>query len=164
MLQIRPMTSNDWSSVQRIFQEGIDTGLASLETEVGTYDDYNQRYMQTCRYVALKDGKIAGWVAMYPYSSRLVYRGVAKTSVYIGSEFRGQRIGEKLLQHLIISSEQANFWSLQAYVFPENVASIRLHEKLGFRQVGYFERIGERKGRWYDTVILERRSKEIHGK
>lgn len=164
MLQIRPMTSEDWSSVKRIFQEGIDTGLASLETEVGSYDDYNQRYMQTCRYVAVKDGIIAGWAAMYPYSSRYVYRGVAKTSIYMGSEFRGQRIGEKLLQHLIISSEQAGFWSLQAYVFPENIASIRLHEKLGFRQVGYFERIGERKGCWYDTTILERRSNVVYSK
>ena len=162
MLHIRPMKDTDWASVKHIFQQGIDTGLASLETEVGNFEDFNRRYMHACRYVAVKDGVIAGWAAMYPYSSRLVYRGVVKTSIYMGEAFRGQRIGEKLLQHLIISSEQAGFWSLQAYVFPENIASIRLHEKLGFRKVGFFERIGERKGRWYDTVILERRSKVVN--
>lgn len=161
MLKIRPMKNEDWTAVHRIFQDGIDTGLASLNMKAGDFNDFNKRYLQICRFVAEKDGEIAGWVALYPYSSRDVYKGVAKLSVYVSQNFLRQGIGIKLLNHLIIHSEQAGFWTLQAGVFPENTASIHIHTKAGFRKVGYFERIGQRNGRWYDTVIMERRSKTV---
>jgi L-amino acid N-acyltransferase YncA len=161
MLYIRPMRDEDWTAVHKIFQDGIDTGLASLNTEAGDFEDFNRRYLKTCRFVAEKNGVIAGWTALYPYSSREVYKGVANLSVYIGQDFRSQGIGILLLRHLIIHSEQAGFWTLHAGIFPENKASIHIHAKAGFRKVGYFERIGQRNGRWYDTVIMEKRSKQV---
>ena len=110
------------------------------------------------RIVAIENDEVAGWAALTPVSGRCVYAGVAEISVYIDERYRGRGIGKILLQHLISESESHNIWTLQAGVFPENISSLKIHESLGFRKVGYREKIGQLKGIWRDTVLLEKRS------
>ncbi|MDQ3248542.1 MAG: N-acetyltransferase family protein, partial [Chloroflexota bacterium] len=102
---------------------------------------------------------VLGWAALSPISSRRVYAGVAEVSVYIGESYRSQGIGRALLAALIACSERHEIWTLQAGIFPENGASLALHQRHGFRRVGQRERIAQLDGVWRDTVILERRSK-----
>ena len=104
---------------------------------------------------------IAGWAALSPVSTRRVYRGVAESSVYVAESFRGLGYGRSLLEALIACSEQYGIWTLQAVVFPENLATIALHKRCGFREVGRRERIGKLNGVWRDTILLERRSQRI---
>jgi phosphinothricin acetyltransferase len=111
--------------------------------------------------VAVEQGELLGWAALTPVSGRCVYAGVAEVSIYISEGARGKGLGSMLLHALIAESEQQNFWTLQAGIFPENVASIRLHEACGFRIVGRRERIGQMQGVWRDTVLLERRSSTV---
>jgi phosphinothricin acetyltransferase len=101
---------------------------------------------------------LGGWAALGPVSGRFVYRGVADVSIYVATEHRGEGLGRALLEALISSSESNGIWTLQAGIFPENVASIRLHKRCGFREVGRRERIGQMKDVWRDTILLERRS------
>jgi len=108
--------------------------------------------------VAIENDEVAGWAALTPVSGRCVYAGVAEISVYIDERYRGRGIGKILLQHLISESESHNIWTLQAGIFPENISSLKIHESLGFRKVGYREKIGQLKGIWRDTVLLEKRS------
>jgi L-amino acid N-acyltransferase YncA len=111
--------------------------------------------------VAEIDNEIVGWAALTAVSGRCVYAGVAEVSVYISNNYRGQKIGTKLLDKLIAESENEKLWTLQAGIFPENIASLKIHEDLGFRKIGHREKIGKMNGIWRDTVLLERRSKVI---
>jgi phosphinothricin acetyltransferase len=104
---------------------------------------------------------VLGWAALTPVSSRSVYAGVAEVSIYVAAGESGKSIGSKLLQVLIDESEARGYWTLQAGIFPENLASLHLHAKFGFRQIGYRERVGKMGDRWRDTVQLERRSKKV---
>jgi L-amino acid N-acyltransferase YncA len=158
MLKIREMTSQDWQSVSVIYAEGIATRNATFETEVPTWEIWDTGHLTVGRFVAVKDGEISGWTALSGYSSRQVYRGVAQVSVYIAEQARGQGIGKFLLKFLVEESERAGFWTLQSGIFPENTASLALHAKCGFRQVGYRERIGQLDSIWRDVILLERRS------
>jgi L-amino acid N-acyltransferase YncA len=108
--------------------------------------------------VALEENKVLGWVALSPVSSRCVYAGVAEVSIYIGQHYRGKRVGLRLLEKVIAESEANNIWTLQAGIFPENVASLKLHEKVGFRRLGYREKVGRMHGIWRNVNLLERRS------
>lgn len=155
---IRAMTPDDWDSVARIYKEGIDTKLATFETEVPTWDKWNASKLPDCRFVVESDGEVIGWAALSPVSSRYVYRGVTDVGIYISINARGQGIGRRLLQYLIAESEKHNIWTLQAGIFSHNTASIALHTASGFRIVGIRERIGQLDGIWYDTTIMERRS------
>lgn len=161
MISIRTMDPSDWVQVAAIYKEGIDTGMATFETQVPNYDKWNSSHLIHCRFVGLYEDKIAGWAALSSVSNRHVYRGVAEVSIYIGQEFRGMGIGKVLLRHLILESEKDGFWTLQSGIFPENKASIKLHESLGFRKMGKRERVGNLKGRWIDNVLFERRSTKI---
>jgi L-amino acid N-acyltransferase YncA len=160
MITIRPLEPKDWPDVREIYAQGIATGDATLETGPPEWEVWNASHVSGLRYVAINDfDQIAGWAALTPVSGRCVYAGVAEVSVYIGNSFRGQKIGDLLLKHLIDQSEQSGYWTLQAGIFSENVASMNLHEKNGFRVIGYRENIGKMKGVWRSVNLLERRSK-----
>lgn len=159
--EMRGLVAGDWESVRSIYLAGIATGQASFETEAPTWEQWNHFHLPAPRLVAVSNEKILGWAALSPVSARLVYAGVAEVSVYISSEMRGQGVGAALLEMLVKESEKNGIWTLQASVFPENVASISLHKSCGFREVGIRERIGKMKGIWRDTVLLERRSKLV---
>lgn len=158
---IRDMKSDDWEAVRSIYQEGIASGNATIETHPPSWEDWDQRHMQGCRSVATQDYQVVGWAALSPISSRCVYAGVAEVSVNVSVSMRGQGIGKKLLGALIHDSEQAGIWTLQAGIFPENVASIKLHESCGFREVGYREHLGQLNGQWRNVILMERRSKIV---
>ena len=155
------MTENDWASVLMIYKEGIATGNATFEQEAPTYPAWDNDHLNACRIVAISQNEIAGWAALSPVSGRCVYAGVAEVSVYVAQKFRGHKIGKRLLARLIAESEKENLWTLQAGVFQENIPSIKIHEQLGFRTVGYREKIGQMNGIWRDTVLLEKRSELI---
>lgn len=159
---IRDMKKEDWKSVADIYQEGIDTQIATFQTEVPEYEAWDQSHIKECRLVAETNEEIVGWTALSPVSSRCVYKGVAEVSIYIKREHRGNRIGEMLLQRLFIESEREGYWTLQSGIIELNKASIALHTKSGFRMVGYREKIAkDRQGNWQNTVLMERRSEVI---
>jgi len=158
VVEILPMAEHHWNAVRAIYAEGIAGGNATFETSVPEWAQWDSRHQPTCRLVALTAGEVVGWAALSAVSTRDVYRGVAEVSIYIAASAQGQGIGQQLLPALVRESEQNGFWTLQAGIFPENAASIRLHEKAGFRFVGRRERIGCMGGRWRDVVLMERRS------
>lgn len=157
--QIRKMVASDWPQVSRIYQEGMDTNLATFQSECPAWEEWDASHLKACRLVVTQDGKAAGWAALTTVSGRRVYAGVAEVSIYIGQEHRGHGIGKTLLLELIRRSEENGFWTLQSGIMQNNTASIRLHESCGFRTVGYREKIGrDRFGVWRNTVLMEKRS------
>ncbi len=156
--QIRNMTAADWSAVSRIYQEGLDTGIATFETQVPTYEVWDEKHHPFCRYVVHKDDVILGWLALSPVSHRHVYRGVAEVSLYVSAAARGQGVGKMLFQKLIPESEKMGLWTLQSGIFAQNKASIGLHLKMGFREIGLRRRVAKRDGIWHDNMLMERRS------
>ena len=157
-IAIDPLTASDWPAVCSIYLEGIATGNATFERTAPDWERWDSEHLKRCRLVARAGYKIAGWAALSPVSSRSVYAGVAEVSVYVGERARGRGIGMALLSRLIAESESEGIWTLQAGIFPENRASVELHEKAGFRIAGTRERIGRMNGRWRDVLLLERRS------
>jgi phosphinothricin acetyltransferase len=157
-IEIRPLMPQDWPSVQAIYREGMATGNATFETEAPEWEEWDSKHLRDVRLVAQAGGGVVGWAALSPVSSRCVYAGVAELSIYVASAMRGQGVGKALLGALILESEAKGFWTLQTGIFPENKASLALHEKLGFRIVGRRERIGKMGSRWRDVLFLERRS------
>jgi phosphinothricin acetyltransferase len=164
VIRILPMAPEDWQDVARIHQEGIDTGNATFETSPPpTWDEWQKSKMAVGRLAACRGDRVVGWAALSPTSQRRCYTGVAEASIYVAGEARGQGVGSLLMAALIAESEVNGIWMLQATVFPENEASLRLLKKYGFRVVGRRERIGRmetgpRRGEWRDTILLERRS------
>jgi L-amino acid N-acyltransferase YncA len=158
VLRIRPLEPGDWPSVRAIYLEGIATGNATFESEAPEWQEWDSRHLPDLRIVAEVDGTVAGWAALSPVSSRCVYAGVAELSVYIASAMRGKGVGKALLAAVIAGSEAKGIWTLQSGIFPENMASLALHQKFGFRILGTRERIGKMDGRWRDVALLERRS------
>jgi L-amino acid N-acyltransferase YncA len=157
---IRTLRPDDWPAVREIYREGIATGHATFETEVPEWEAWDAARHRECRLVATEAHRIVGFAALSPVSRRPAYAGVCEVMVYVGEAARGRGLGGALLRALVGASEAAGIWTLQASVFPENVASIRAHEGAGFRVVGRRERIGRfPDGRWRDTVVLERRSR-----
>ena len=158
-IAIRGMQKEDWEPIAAIFKEGIDLKTATFHTEVPSYDRWNEAHTNDCRLVAASEQQVIGWAALSPISSRLVYSGVVEVSIYIKQGFRGMQVGERLLRALVEESEKQGYWTLQSGIFEINRASIALHEKLGFRMVGYREKIGrDSNGQWQNTVLMERRS------
>ena len=158
---VRDLRPEDWPTVRAIYEEGIDSG-ATFETEAPSWEAWDAAH-PALRLVAERDGAVVGWAALSRYSPRYCYRGVGDVSVYIGQAARGSGVGRLLLEALVDRSEQAGYWTLNAGVFPENEASLRLHEACGFRVIGVRERLAEKDGVWRDAVWLERRS-EIVGR
>ncbi|AFD08639.1 GNAT family N-acetyltransferase [Solitalea canadensis] len=161
MSKILNMLPIHWNAVKTIYEAGIATGNATFQQAAPSWEEWDADHLLTCRFVVEEDGKILGWAALSKVSGRCVYAGVAEVSVYVSPAAQGKGIGLLLLNELINKSEQNGLWTLQAGIFPENIASVRLHEKAGFRQVGYRERIGKMNGIWRSTLLLERRSSII---
>lgn len=158
---IRRMQPSDWDDVRRIYADGIASGNATFETEPPGWPEWDEGHLTECRLVAVLDEAIVGWAALSPVSDRCAYAGVAEVSVYVGSEARGRGVGGKLMETLVSSSEDQGIWTLQAGVFPENDASVRVHTRVGFRLVGRRERLGQMDGVWRDVLLLERRSQNV---
>ncbi len=154
---VRPLQPDDYPAVATIFAEGIATGVATLETAVPTWEDWDAAHLPGHRFVAELDGEIAGWVAVVPYSRRAVYAGVGEESVYVAERARGHGVGRALLEAVVESARDGGLWTLQAAIFSENIASLELHRKLGFREVGVRERIAQLNGEWRDVALLELR-------
>jgi L-amino acid N-acyltransferase YncA len=157
---VRDLRDDDWSAVRAIYEDGIRSGHATFETEPPTWERWDAAHRDV-RLVAERDGRVVGWAALSPVSSRCCYEGVGEVSVYVAEEARGAGLGRVLLDELVRRSEQAGYWTLNAGVFPENEASLRLHRACGFREVGIRERLGRLHGVWRDVVLLERRSAEV---
>ena len=158
---IRVMGGDDWPAVRQIYSEGIATGNATFETVVPEWAKWDSGHVQNCRLVAEGSQRILAWAALSPVSGRCAYSGVAEVSVYVSSAARGRGVGKILLQSLIEQSERCGIWTLQAGIFPENVASLAVHQSCGFRQVGRRQRIGRLGGVWRDVLLLERRSSTV---
>lgn len=160
-LHLTPMQAEDWPDVERIYREGIETGNATFETQVPEWEAWDGKTRPQPRLVARLHDRVVGWAALSSVSARAVYAGVCEVSVYVAAAARGQGVGKKLLQALIHASEELGIWMLQASIFPENQASIAIHEQCGFRIVGRREKIAQHRGRWRDTVLMERRSQLV---
>jgi len=152
------MRAEDWGAVEAIYREGIATGNATFETETPSWEQWDARHLQIARLVVRDEEGVCGWGALSPVSMRRVYAGVAEVSVYVAERARGRGFGKVLLEGLIRESERHGIWTLQAGIFLENAASVRLHAACGFRAVGRRERVGMLRGVWRDTVLMERRS------
>ena len=160
-LAIEQMRPVDWAEVKAIYGEGIATGHATFETEAPVWEAWDTAHLRFARLVARYGQAISGWAALSPVSRRRAYAGVAEVSVYVAVNHRNAGVGRALLDALIAESERNGIWMLQALVFPENAATIALHLRCGFREVGRRERIGKLNGEWRDTILLERRSARI---
>jgi L-amino acid N-acyltransferase YncA len=147
--------------VLEIYQRGLDGGEASFETRAPDWNGWDSKYLPFCRLVCERGGQVQGWAALAPVSARECYRGVAEVSIYVAEQQRDQGIGSELMAALVAASEENGIWSLYSSIFPENRATLKLHLRQGFREVGYRERIARQQGGWRDTLILERRSKVV---
>lgn len=162
--KIEELRREHWAEVRAVYVEGLETGQATFETEAPGWEEWDAAHLTFARLVARADGEgggVLGWAALSPVSRRRVYEGVAEVSVYVARRARGRGVGAALLRALVEESERNGVWTLQAGVFPENAASLALHARCGFREVGRRERIGKLGGLWRDTLLLERRSGRV---
>ena len=158
---IDELHASEWEQVRSIYLEGIATENATFETDAPDWETWNRNHLNFGRLVARDDISVVGWAALSPVSSRPVYAGVAEVSVYIATSARGKGIGRVLLIALIEEAERNGIWTLQAGILPENIASIELHQRCGFRRVGRREKIARSNGVWRDVVLFERRSRTV---
>jgi L-amino acid N-acyltransferase YncA len=158
---IKPMQQEHWEQVKQIYESGIATGIATFETTAPSLEKWDDGHITFARLVAVQNNQVVGWTALSPVSNRCVYGGVAEVSVYVAETHKGKGIGKLLLQNLITESERNGIWTLQAGIFTENIASVKLHKKVGFRVIGHREKIGKLNDIWKDNYILERRSKIV---
>ncbi len=161
-LTLRRIDSTNFRYIMEIYQQGIDTGVATFETNLPSFEIWSKGHFDFGRIAAVDSaGKIVGWAALSPVSDRCVYTGVAELSIYVSAKSRRKGIGKFLLENLIVISERNGIWTLQAGIFSENYGSIALHEKCGFRKIGCREKIGNLRGEWKDNILMERRSKKV---
>ena len=158
---ISSMGESDWDDVRRIYAEGIATGNATMETAPPPWESWDSAHRPDCRLVARDSGRMLGWAALSRVSERCAYGGVAEVSVYVSQEARGRGVGRRLLEELVRASEEAGVWTLQAGIFPENAASLSIHQHCGFRVVGVREKLGKLGSAWRDVALLERRSERV---
>ena len=151
---VRDLRPEDWPEVAAIYEEGIRDG-GTFATEAPSWEAWDAAH--TLRLVAVEDDEVVGWAALAPTSARHVYRGVSRSAVYVTAKARGRGVGRSLMHELIARAEREGIWTIEAWMFPENEASVALHLACGFRVVGTRERIGQRDGVWRDVVVLERR-------
>lgn len=161
MVSIRPFSKEDFPRVKAIYQQGIDTGLATFQTKAKEWDEWDSGLLPDCRLVAVVDHQVVGWAALSSVSNRCVYAGVAEVTVYVATEVSGKGIGSALLTALVEASENTGIWTLQAGIFSENKASIALHEKHGFTLLGIRKKLGKLHGEWKDIAFMERRSNSV---
>lgn len=157
-LTLRPMQAIDWEAVKAIYLDGIATGNATFQTSAPNWEIWDKSHLSACRLVAEHDQTILGWAMLSPLSSRCVYAGVAEVSVYVTKKAQGKGLGYAPLTQLVNDSEINGLWTLEAGIFPENTASLNIHRRCGFREVGLREKLGKLNGKWRDVLLLERRS------
>jgi L-amino acid N-acyltransferase YncA len=160
-MELQALRPDDWPAVRTIFEAGIATGDATFETAAPDWEDWDAQHLAEHRLVATDDGRVVGWTALAPVSDRCAYAGVAEDSIYVAPDAQGRGVGRALLAAVVASAEQGGIWTVQTGIFPENQASVRLHQACGFRVVGVRERLGRLHGRWRDVLLLERRSPTI---
>lgn len=160
-MEIRPLIAEDWAAVKNIYELGIATGIATFETAAPNWEKWTNNHLSYGRLVAMSGEEVVGWAALTAVSNRCIYQGVAEVSVYVHPAFRGKGIGKFLLKKLIFESEENGIWTLHAAIFRENISSTKLHEKIGFRMIGFREKIGKLNGVWKDNVLMERRSQTV---
>ena len=156
-LSIRPLVAEDWADVARIYAAGLETGVASFETHVPSWEEWDAGHRQAPRLAAETGGMVSGWTAVSPVSPRECYRGVVEHSVYVDPGAQGRGIGKALLLRLLADAAAHGIWTIQTSIIASNEPSLRVHEAVGFRVVGRRERIAQRDGVWHDTVLFERR-------
>jgi L-amino acid N-acyltransferase YncA len=160
-MELQAMRLEDWPAVRAIYQAGIDAGDATFETAAPDWAVWDAAHLADHRLVARLDGRVVGWTALAPVSDRCAYAGVAEDSIYVAPKAQGRGVGRALLAAVLASAERAGIWTVQTGIFPENRASVGLHQVCGFRVVGVRERLGRLHGRWRDVLLLERRSPTI---
>jgi L-amino acid N-acyltransferase YncA len=160
-MKIELLDKKHYASVAKVYKEGLATGIASFETNIPNWEQWDKKFLRQCRYVVLIKNEVVAWCALSAISKREVYKGVAEDTIYVSKLHQGKGIGKKLLQYLIQETEKAGFWTLQAGIFSENKASLKLHEDCGFRIIGVRKNIAKREGKWHDNVLMERRSVKI---
>lgn len=160
-MEFKAIQPTDFSELISIYTEGIHTDNATFETTIPSYEAWDRSHLKFGRIAAFENGRMLGWAALSKVSDRCVYGGVAEVSIYISTSSQGKGIGKQLLNKLIEESEANGIWTLQCGIMKENQASIQLHLKCGFREIGYREKVGKLNGIWRDNVIMERRSKTI---
>ena len=158
---IRPMRDSDWPRVAEIYTRGLEGGRSTFHTDCPTFARWAAGHLKDCRLVAESDGRVVGWAALSATSARPAYRGVVEVSIYVDTAFQGRGTGTALLTALCKASEAAGYWCLYSAIFSVNTASIALHKKCGFREIGCRERIARDKvGVWQNTTLMERRKKD----
>ena len=156
---IREMRDEDWGTVSEIYKQGLEEGTSTFNTECPSFAEWNEGHVKNCRFVFEEEGKVVGWIALSPSSSRCAYKGCVEMSVYVDRNYRGQGIGTALVNTIIREAEQCGYWSIYSAIFSINKASIALHKKCGFREIGYRERIAkDRFGKWQNTTLMEYRA------
>lgn len=160
--EIEEMRPSDWEQVKNIYLEGIKTGTATFQAGAPSWEDWDKGHLNVCRFVVRSGKGVLGWAALSPTSGRDCYRGVVEVSIYIGDDFQGQGIGTGPLRHMVRCSEENGIWSLYCAIIQENAASIAMHKKCGFREIGIKEKVAKMSnGVWHDVVLMERRSKTV---
>ncbi|HEY7223126.1 MAG TPA: GNAT family N-acetyltransferase [Micromonosporaceae bacterium] len=161
-IEIRPMENTDGMKVLAVYAEALKGNDATFETNVPTWGEWSKMHLPAHRFVAVESSKtIRGWSALSRFSERREYAGVVECYTYVRADVRRTGVGTALLDALVRATEAQGLWTLQAHIFPENEAALRLHLKLGFRVVGTRERIGRHRGVWRDMLLLERRSPTV---
>ena len=160
-MELEPMRPEDWPAVRAIYEAGVATGNATFETTAPDWPAWDAAHLSDHRLVARDGGRVVGWTALALVSDRCVYAGVAENSIYVAPDAQGYGVGRALLTAVVASAERGGIWTVQTGIFPENQASVRLHQACGFRVVGVRERLGRLHGRWRDVLLLERRSPVI---
>ncbi len=160
-LSIRPLVAEDWTAVKNIYELGIATGIATFETTAPDWEHWNKNHLSFGRLVIISENKVVGWAALTAVSNRCIYQGVAEVSIYVHPNHSGKGVGQLLMKKLIFESEKNGIWTLHSSIFSENIGSITLHKKVGFRMIGFREKIGKLKGVWKDNALMERRSQVV---
>lgn len=155
---IREMVQNDWKQVAEIYSQGLEKGISTFNTQCPSYDEWDKGHVRACRFVYIEDEKVVGWVAINPSSSRCAYKGCVEMSVYVDNDYQGRGIGTALVQKMVMAAKEEGYWSILSTVISINTASIVMHKKCSFREIGYRERIAkDRFGNWQNTTLLELR-------
>ena len=155
---IREMQADDWSRVAEIYNQGIESGISTFNTRCPDYESWDAGHTKNCRFVYEEGGKVVGWIAVSPTSSRCVYKGCVEASVYVDADYQQKGIGEKLMRKLIEEAPKVGYWCIYSVIISLNEASIALHKKCGFREIGYRERVAiDRFGKWQNTTLMELR-------
>jgi L-amino acid N-acyltransferase YncA len=159
-IALRPATAADAAAICRIYNQGIEDRLATLETELRTPDERRQwlaaRGPRHPVFVAETDEMVVGWSSLNVYNPRPAYQYVADFSIYVERGWRGKGVGRRLLEHLIEQARALDYHKMMLSTFPFNASGVALYERMGFTQAGVFHEMGQLDGRWVDTLIMEK--------